>query len=103
MAKEFKLNEQEEQELRDGQALYEMTQSSGFKVLEGWLKDMAFHSWADPRGTSSKEEWVWQELNAFYAANNARELLEQITKVVNQSEYLSKKKSGEITNQRMRL
>jgi hypothetical protein len=103
MATEVKLNEQEEKELREGQALYEMTQGAGFAVLKGWLTDMAFHSWADPRGTTNQEEWMWQELNAFYAANNAREILDQIQKAVNQSEYLSKKKSGEITNQRMRL
>lgn len=101
--KKIELNEQEKKELREGQALYEMTKSAGFQVVSEWLKDMAFHSWVDPRETQDKEEWEWRELNAFHAANNARELLEKIQKSISQAEFLEKKKNGEITNQRMRF
>jgi hypothetical protein len=102
---EKNLNQVEEAELREGQNLYEMTQTAGFGVLKLWLEDLAFHSWVDPRevdkpGGLSKDEWMWRELNAFYAANNARELLEKIQKSINNSEYLSKKKSGEIQGAR---
>jgi hypothetical protein len=95
------LNKEEEQDLAAGQALYEMTKSAGWKVVEGWLQDAAFHSWVDPRETNNKEEWQWRELNAFHAANNARELLERVQKAISQSEYLEKIKSGEVSRRRM--
>lgn len=101
--KKIELNEQEKKELREGQALYEMTKSAGFQVVSEWLKDMAFHSWVDPRETQDKEEWEWRELNAFHASNNARELLEKIQKAISQAEFLEKKKNGEVMNQRMRF
>jgi len=94
---------EEEKDLREGQVIYEMTQSSGFQIFKSWLEDMAFHSWVDPRETDNKEEWEWRELNAFHGANCARELLERIQKAVSQSEYLAKIKSGEIQRKRMSL
>ena len=95
---------EEEEELREGQALYEMVQSSGgWKIINRWLEDVGFHSWMDPREAPSKEEWEWRELNAFHASNNARELLERIAKAISQSEYLAKVKSGEITKRRMTI
>ena len=96
MDKAKELNQLEEKELREGQDLYEMTQSSGWKVIEGWLKDRAYHAWVDPRGMS-KEDWEWAELSAYHAANNARELLEDINKAISKSDYLGKVKSGEIS------
>jgi hypothetical protein len=99
-----KLTRAEEQELNEGQALYELTKTEGFKVIENWLNDMAYHSWVDPReieGPDAEKEWKWRELNAFHAANNARELLERIQKSVSRSEYLDKKKKGEIDLGRM--
>lgn len=97
------LAREEEQDLRMGQELYEVTQMSGFQTIKGWLEDMAIHSWVDPRETNNREEWEWRELNAFHAANNARELLERIQKAVSQSEYLAKIKSGEISRRSMKL
>lgn len=99
----IKLTPEEEQRLRDGQSLYEMSQSAGFKVLSKWLEDMAYHSWVDPRDVDDKKEWEWRELNAFHAANNAREILESINKAINDADFLQKKKRGEIKNQRMRF
>lgn len=96
------LNEQEETALKSGQELYEMVQTSaGWKQVNKWLDDMAFHSWVDPReinspGGMSKAEWEWRELNAFHASNVAREILENIAKSISESEYLSKVKNGEI-------
>lgn len=89
------LNAIEEKELREGQALYEMTQSAGWQVIEEWLKDRAYHAWVDPKGMP-KEDWEWAELNAYHAANNARELLEDINKAISKADYLDKVKSGEI-------
>lgn len=95
---DINLSREEEKEMQDGQALYEMTQTSGFKVLQEKLDDLAYHSWVDPREAPSKEEWEWRELNGFHAANTARELLEWVSKAISNSEYLEKKKKGEIKN-----
>ena len=98
------LSQKEEEELSDGMALYEMVQgSTGWKVVERWLKDIAYHSWVDPREAPSKEEWEWRELNGFHAANNARELLESIQKAISQAEYLDKVKKGEVKTGRMKI
>lgn len=100
----IQLTESERQELEEGQDLYELTKTKGFKVLEQWLNDMAYHSWVDPReieGPDAEKEWKWRELNAFHAANNARELIERIQKSVSRSEYLEKKRKGEIILGRM--
>ena len=90
------LNEGEKAELEEGQALYEMTKTRGFQVLKKRLEDLGFHSWIDPRDSNSKEEWMWKETIAWASANNASELLEWIAKSISQSEYLEKKKSGEL-------
>lgn len=93
----LQLNDVEEKELREGQAIYEMTQSAGWKVIEEKLQDMAFHSWVDPREVENEKDYLWRELNGFHAANNARELLEWVQKCISSAEYLDKKKKGEIT------
>lgn len=90
------LNEGENQELEEGQALYEMTKLRGFQILKKRLEDLGFHSWIDPRDSKSKEEWMWKEEIAWAGANNARELLEWIQEQISRSEYLEKKKSGEL-------
>lgn len=102
------LNEQEEKELRDGQSLYEMVKSSsGWQIVKTMLEDMAFHTWIDPReiegAADSQKEWMWRELNAFHAANNAKEILDTINKLISRSEYLEKVKNGEIVRQRMKI
>jgi hypothetical protein len=89
---------QEEQEMREGMALYELTQSAGWKIVERWLNDRAFHTWADPRETEGAQQWQWRELNAFHASNNAKELVEAITQAISRAEYLQKVASGEIKN-----
>ena len=99
----IKLTEQEEQELRDGQNLYEMTQTAGFQVLKKWLEERAFHSWVSPMETANEKEWLWRELNLYHSATVARELLEEIQKVISTSEYIAKKKSGEIKNRPMKI
>lgn len=99
MAGISKITPQDEQEMREGMELYEMTQSAGWRIVEQWFKDRAFHTWVDPRqieGVQTAQEWQWRELNAFHASNNAKELLEQIARVISRSEYLQKLKSGEI-------
>lgn len=101
------LQPQEQEELKIGQEIYEMTQTAGFQHIKTWLEDMSFHSWVDPRSVEnspdSEKEWKWRELNAFYAANNARELLERIQKAISQSEYYEKIKSGELKRRPMRI
>lgn len=102
LAEKIQMSDQEEQELADGMALYEMTKTSpGWQIVQKMLEDLAFHSWVDPREAPSKAEWEWRELNGFHAANNARELLENITKKISQADYLDKVKKGEITKRRM--
>jgi hypothetical protein len=98
------LNEQEEHELSEGQALYEMEKSNpGWQIIKKWLTDAAYHSWVDPRQTKDEEEWKWRELNAFHASNNAKEILEEIAKAVSRAEYLDKVKNGEIQRNKMRI
>lgn len=97
------LNEGELRELNEGQALYEMTKTAGFKVLEQWLIDLGYHSWIDPREAPNKEEWEWRELNGFHAATAAKELLERIQKAISRSEMLEKKKRGELQVRPMKI
>lgn len=98
------LNREEEKELAEGQALYEMDKNNpGWQIIKQWLTDAAYHSWVDPRQTKSKEEWDWQELNAFHASNNAKEILEEIIKAVSRGEYLDKVKNGEIQIKKMKI
>jgi hypothetical protein len=101
--KEISLNDFEEQEYRDGIALAELKNTQGFKVLQRWLEDRAYHTWADPRETNSSEEWQWRELNAFHAANNAKELLVNIDQAISRADYLGKIKSGEIPKGGMKI
>ncbi len=98
-----KLNEQEEKELRDGQSLYEMTKTAGFQIVKQKLEDVAFHSWVDPREAPNEKEYLWRELNGFHAANNAREFLEWIQEQISRSDYLDKKKKGELQINPMRV
>lgn len=94
---------EEEKELRDGQSLYEMVKTStGWQIVKQMLDDVAFHSWVDPRGMS-KKDWEFAEINAFHAANNAKEIIENINKLISRSEYLQKVKMGEIDRKKMRI
>ena len=100
------LNSQEEEEMRAGQEIYEMTQTAGWKRVVKLLEDLGYHSWVDPReieGPEAEKEWKWRELNAFHAMNNARELLEKINRAVSDSEYLSKVKAGEIQRKSLKI
>ena len=94
-----KLTPEESKLVQEGKELQAILETPGFQIIESWLKDMAFHSWVDPRtieGPDSKKQWEWQELNAFYAANQSKELLERISSAINQAEYLIKKEKDEV-------
>ena len=93
---------EEEQEFRDGSALYEMTQGLGWQVVKRILENLAYHSWTDPRGMN-KEEWEFAELNSFHAANNAKELLETMERLISRADALGKIKSGETKRRNMRF
>lgn len=98
------LSPDEEIQMNQGMALYEMTQTEGWKIYSKQLEQLAYHSWVDPRETNSKEEWMWQELNAFHGANNAKESLEWVQKEISDAEYLHKIKTGKVTrNKRMTI
>ena len=104
--KDIKLNEIERSELEEGNALYEMTKTPGWAIMKRWLEDMAFHSWVDPReveGENPEKELMFRYLNGFHAANNARELMERIQTAVSRSEFLEKKKRGEIQTKDFRI
>ncbi len=97
------LTAEEQQELKEGQEIYEMTKSAGWQHVKTWLENLSFHSWVDPRSVEKKSDWEWRELNAFHAANNAKELLERVQKSISQSEYYEKLKSGEIKRRPMKI
>lgn len=96
--KEVELSDFEEKAYRDGLALEEMVVSNpGWQIVKKMLKERAFHTWANPRETEGGlEEWTWRELNAYYAAANAKELLEAIDKAVSDARYYEKVKKGEV-------
>lgn len=90
---------EQEKEMREGMALYEMTQSEGWKIVAQWLSDRAFHTWVDPRQIDTPDamqQWQFRELNAFHASNNAKELIDAIENAISRAEYLQKVASGEI-------
>ena len=90
---------EQEKEMREGMALYEMTQSEGLRIVSQWLTDRAFHTWVDPRTIDTAEavqQWQFRELNAFHASNNAKELIDAIENAISRSTYLQKIASGEI-------
>ena len=98
------LTAEEERDFREGSALYEMDQNSqGWQVVKKILDTLAFHSWVDPRECESEKDFIWRELNAFHAANNAKELLETIQKSISKADYLAKLKSGEIKVRSMKI
>lgn len=98
------LTPEEEKDFREGMALYEMDQTNpGWAVLKKILENLAYHSWVDPRSTESRAEWEWKELNAFHAANNAKEQLDLVQEKISRADYLGKVKSGEIEVKKMTL
>lgn len=98
------LTPDEEKELNEGMALSEMDKSNlGWQIVKGWYKDLAYHSWSDPRETTSEKEWAWRELNAFHASNAAKEILEKIASAISRADYLDKVKRGEIERKRMKI
>jgi hypothetical protein len=99
MDKQIVLTQEEQKELQNGRALYEMTQTAGWKIVEQMFTDAMVHTWVDPRtieGPEAEKEWKWKELQAFFAANQAKEVLEAITKIINQGQYMEAKQRGEI-------
>jgi len=98
------LNDIEEKEYREGEALRTMIETSeGWRLVKEMLEDLAYHSWVDPRGTKAKDEWVWAEMNAFHAANNAKELLVRIQEKIDRADYLGKVRAGEIVVKQMKI
>lgn len=98
------LSDEERREMREGMALYEMvTNTPGWQVIKEILESRAFHLWADPRAAESKETWEWQNLNAFHASNNAKELLQTIQEKIDKAMYLQKVASGEVRTKTMKL
>lgn len=101
--KTVELHEEEKKELNEGQTLYELTKHPGFAVIQNYFTQLAFHSWIDPRETTTEKEYLWRELNGFHAANNAREFLEWIKERINRSDYLEKKKLGQLQVKSMKI
>ncbi len=97
------LNSDEIQRLREGVDLSTMLETPGWGIVKKKLEELAYHSWADPREVDSMKEWSWRELNAFYAANNAKELLRFVEEKIEQGDYLTKIKSGEIKTRKMKI
>lgn len=98
------LNDGEGKELREGQWLYEITKMPGWSIMQEMFANLAFHSWSNPREAKSMEEWNWMELNSYYAANNAKEFLEEIERKISRSEYLDKVQKGLVADvQKMKI
>lgn len=97
------LNIEENKELRDGMALLEMDKlNPGWQIVKQMLENVAYHSWVSPIGMD-KDEWMFAELNAFHAANNAKELLENIQKLISRADYLNKVKDGTIDTRSFKI
>jgi len=95
------LTDEEEKAHREGSALEEMVETSqGWAVVKKLLEDRAFHTWANPREAKSMDEWNYMELNSYYAAANARELLEIVEKAISYAHHLGKVKNGEVVRGR---
>jgi len=97
------LSPEELEKVRDGGDLAVLIETPGWQVLKKKLEELAYHSWSDPREINSLKDWSYRELNAFYAANNAKELLQFIEDKIAEADYLAKVKSGEIQTRAMRL
>lgn len=96
------LTDAEAKKLKIGLDLKETTSTAGWKVIEGWLKSRAFHSWVDPRGLS-KKEWEWAELNAYHSHDVAIEILKEIEEAKKDADELQDIKMGRNQPERPRL
>ena len=97
------LNEEEAIKFREGMAVKEMMATQGWKVLEGWLKSRAFHSWVDPREAKSEEQWLWQEMNAFHSADVAKQILFDLKQLVEVADQLEDIRLGRKQPKTMRV
>lgn len=97
------LSREEREELRRGLNIKEMTATAGWAEIKRMLEDLAYHRWADPRETKSEKEWTWRELNTYYAASNAKELLEAIDDMIARADDLDAIQKGEIEEKTMRI
>lgn len=89
-----KLTDEEDRKMQDGFAVDEMMKSAGWAVVQDILTGLSLHTWVDPRGMK-KEDWEFAELNAFHASNNAKELLEGLSQLVQQAHELHRIKLGQ--------
>ena len=90
------LTDEERLEKVEGDLLFAMTRMPGWKIIERILTRLAFHSWADPMETKKLDEWAYMELNSYYAAHNAKELLREIQDMMNRADWLAKVENGEV-------
>ena len=98
------LTDEERKEMREGMALEEMDKTNpGWQIVKKWLENRAFHTWADPREVQSEKEWMFRELNSFWSATNAKELMVEIHRMIDKSRYLNGVASGEIVEKKMRI
>ena len=96
------LNQEQLKDLTDGMNLKDLTHMAGWKILEGWLKSRALHSWVDPRGLK-KEDWEWAELNAYHSADVAKELLVEVQEAIDKAEQLENFRLGKEQPNKMRI
>ncbi len=96
------LSAEQLKELTDGMAIRETLTTSGWKIIEGWLKSRSFHSWVDPRGLS-KDEWEWAELNAFHSADVAKQLLADIQEAIDKADQIENYRAGKLEPKKMKI
>jgi hypothetical protein len=98
------LTDDERRDMRTGFALEEMDKiNPGWQIVKKMLEERAYHTWADPRETTSEKEWVFRELNSFWSATNAKELLTEIEQLISRAHYLDKVSKGEIEQKPMKI
>lgn len=102
MSQPQELTPQEKLRVEEGHKLQVLKESEGWQVVEKWLKDRAYHSWANPRDFRDPKEWEWAELNAFHSADVAKQILQDIDKAISDAEYLVKKQQGELEDNKFR-
>jgi len=56
------------------------------------------HSWVDPRGATSVEDFFYKYVTAWGFSNAADEILKMVTEYVATADMLEKKEKGELTS-----
>mgnify|MGYP001584855241 CR=1 FL=1 len=96
------LSLEEEREYREGRDLEDLTKMPGWNVLYKLWDRVASNAGVDPRGMK-EDEWKLASLAAWAAANNAKEFLQEVQRMIDRSETLDKIRTGEIRTRSLKI